>query len=498
MTAIAPTLLRRIVSIGMPVATIVVLVTVALGLFIDRSNADGLLSTLMSTQELTFFYWGQDRLANVVPAMTIPIRDEIWNFYAQSAIRGASFFALVLLFAGFHLRSARTAVSSTLLSLSTLAVGLLVVVLLDGHAGMTFIFEQPYAFGTVAFLVGIWAMIASPMSARLAGAALIVIGTLVNPTVIVFCPVAFVLVEWSAAGLRRASLAAAAAIGALGVTVVATKWFYAGPSQADLYNDYSLRRAMDGLPTAVDNILGSVRIIPTLITVVVAGAVLVARRRSLSRQLQVAYAAAVPYGAFFVLAFSANRWVEINLHSYRYFFPLYCAALFVIAGAVTELVTIAADWYTVRLRSGRPPSKRVALAATAAVYAVLGVAAIGGLTRATPIVALSNARPLVEAARANDAQLLVGNYWVVWPAVIQGRAEGLDLLGVSYRSDPIADEILDAVDDELTDGQVALLCVDGDAARCMTEFSQFSGRTWALASASESGPLVIQVIPAAP
>lgn len=50
-------------------------------------DGDGLLTALISTQKLTWYFWGQDRLLNFIPALAYPIHDIEWNLRAQIFLR---------------------------------------------------------------------------------------------------------------------------------------------------------------------------------------------------------------------------------------------------------------------------------------------------------------------------------------------------------------------------------------------------------------------------
>lgn len=463
--------------------TVVLLVAIAMGLFLGETNADALVPALISTQRLTFFYWGQDRLASLVPLLASPVGDEIRNFYVQSALLGAAFFTLVMLFVRFHLRLARPASSPWLVPLGALVAGLLVVALVDPITGYTFVFEQPYALSSVLFLVGTRATVADRVPVWACGVALVVVAALVNPFVVALCPVAFVLVDGEA-GNRRAVRAIVIAVGALVVAMLASRWFHDGPSQSDLYRDFSIRRAIDELPTAVRQIAVSVRFVPAALVVIAGVALLIARRATLPPRLRRAYVGAPVFGIVWLVVFSGNRWVEINLVLPRYFFPLYGAMLLVIAGAVAEVVAIADE----RLADGgvRPPART---AVTAGAYAVAAVAALVGVERAGTVPVLDEAGPVVELARSGDVQLVAGTYWDVWPAVVRGRAEGLELLGVTERSIATRAEILSVVDRELAAaGHVELVCVDDDHQICLNWLSAVTGRAWTTAPAAPPTP----------
>ena len=52
-----------------------------------NEDSDGLLTTIMSLQKVTVYFWGEDRLGNLLPALTMWIHDPTGNAYAQIALR---------------------------------------------------------------------------------------------------------------------------------------------------------------------------------------------------------------------------------------------------------------------------------------------------------------------------------------------------------------------------------------------------------------------------
>lgn len=56
-------------------------------------NGDGILTALISTQKLTWYFWGQDRLLNVIPALATFVSNVEWNLRLQIFLR--AFFAFL-------------------------------------------------------------------------------------------------------------------------------------------------------------------------------------------------------------------------------------------------------------------------------------------------------------------------------------------------------------------------------------------------------------------
>jgi hypothetical protein len=64
--------------------------------YAGSANADVLMSSIMSLQNLTVYYWGQNRLLNVLPALAYPFRDPHQNLQAILYITAASYFAFLI------------------------------------------------------------------------------------------------------------------------------------------------------------------------------------------------------------------------------------------------------------------------------------------------------------------------------------------------------------------------------------------------------------------
>lgn len=61
-------------------------------------NADVLLNSVMSIQNITLFYWGQNRLANILPLLTSFIKDPSINLYVVLFITAFTHYLLLFLF----------------------------------------------------------------------------------------------------------------------------------------------------------------------------------------------------------------------------------------------------------------------------------------------------------------------------------------------------------------------------------------------------------------
>jgi len=84
---------RRDVAFLIAVAILAGLTFPLTTILAGTQNADGVITALISTQKLTWYFWGQDRFLNFIPALAMPIVDVEWNLRFQIFLR--TFFAFL-------------------------------------------------------------------------------------------------------------------------------------------------------------------------------------------------------------------------------------------------------------------------------------------------------------------------------------------------------------------------------------------------------------------
>lgn len=489
-------------------ATISLLTLLAMRGLLRNTNADGLLYSLISTDHLTFYYWGQGRLASLVPAMASPVRDEWLNLRVQMFILGCSFFGLIAAFVWAHRRTYPPSTSALVgfLAALTLAAATAALALLPRTA-YTFVFEQQYAFSMVLYLVSIHLVTqARSAAARLVGSLTTLAAVLVIPATALFLPFAWPLSNGAPSRVRRCVEMTGVTALSLLASVLAGSRFYGGPSESELYNNFSPRRALDGVPLAIEGIADSVRIIPTVLALTVACVVLWVRRRRLSPLLVSVVAGAVVFALGWLVLFSGNRWVELNGFGYRYYFPVYAAGILVVAAAISELIDALLQRLPTTARAGdiaTPPEVSAGGRAAVTVLAGAGALAVTWMaafpTAVDWLPVLRNAEPATVAAERFDAEFVVGDYWQVWPTVFLGRSTGNDLLGIAYRSDPLVHDVRNAVASALDEGRdVRIVCLGEILDVCLDRFTSFTGREWQVSDTIVRSPLIVELDPLEP
>lgn len=465
------------------IAVLAGLVSLAMCRGLPATNADSLLTALISTERLTVFYWGQNRLASVVPALASPVRQVRWNHLAQTAVLAASFFVLIGSFVRFHARRTRTRTTWPVLVVSTLFTGLVVLALLTTTSTYVLVLEQQYALSTVIFLGGLTALGGTSWKGHLAGVAALIVATMIIPSTILLTPLV-VLTQRGARRRERWAVAGGAGLVSFVIASAASRTLAPEYPATRDYTDFSGRRLADGFGEAAGNLVGSVRPWPTLLVAAACVTILLSRRHSSVRVISATYVLCPVAAVGWVALFSANAWVETNQFAFRYFFIAYAAAMLPLAGAVTE----ACAWAAIRLDASRlRPAVPAPLAATVtAVVVVVGTV----LVARTDIASIDAGAALADDAERHDADIVVGDYWRVWPAMFASRADGGDLLAAAPRAEVLRDEFLRRAD---RSGSLNAYCLGVEAPSCVNDLNLATQTPWELVSVRSTRPLVIEV-----
>lgn len=442
----------------------------------DFINADTVLGSIMSLQNVTLYFWGQNRLLNILPFAVSWITDPQSNLLALLYLASLATFSLLLLLALFARRAVAGRSDLVLPVFAALSATYLLVASPHGIYLMS-IAHPEYALALLLAGAGVYvvwfAAIGAP--ARLALAVppvLLAIG--LNPATAI--PLSLTL---AVASLYRRRISGPDAI--LFAIVVGGFVGWSAVSRlhgSESYNAFSADDMAGKLARATGSIaeMAQPSAVAALALALLAG--LAVRRWRVRRGPGVdptpaaipAVAALCLFGALWFLLFSTNRWVEMNAFSSRYFIPVAFA-----------LVAVAAIGWAGVLRDVAPRIR-------AAIVVPLVAAAI--IVTATPIRPITDFvvfRTVAPLPRSPSG-LYAGDYWRAWPAVFRDLMAGHEAYGLTYRGEGNQKAVRRHVRAELaTRGTFTLLCIGDPVEACAGEAGRILGRSTITASAP-AGP----------
>jgi hypothetical protein len=428
-------------------------------------NADSILPALVSTQNVTWYYWGQNRFGNLLPALTSWIWDVDLNLKAQILLRafcaalGPVFFILVL------------RPKARLIPVYCATIAAMIFLERDLLAHWYWTDAQPY--GTSLALLAPSLLVVTHswrFNAGSAGIAILVLFLLmvalwVNLSAVLFALPLFLglaVVDRSRQFLALAVLLALAyGLDSAHAAHVERNFAYA-----------ALRPSWAATLKAVSNLADEIRGLPMLL--LAAGAIL-ASWTLRSRQIVRTASLMLAVSALVFLVTANLQWVQENLSLSRYFLiPVTatvatCATLVVEAAA--KLMAQVQPWNRLLL-----PSVSLALLILAAALIVLPLNLQCRFVAGPPELAAA-----VDLVDKTNASFVDGDYWLVWPAVfLANRNARGPIFGLAYRAEGARRPIRNFA---ASHPHPVILCIGKSLTDCVDRFASTLG--WKRVSARE-------------
>ncbi len=435
-------------------------------------DADQIMYSLMSLRHLTLFYWAQNRLANVLPLLAVPLRDPEANLFACLVIANLFFFGLLLAVAKYisvrlHDDSEGRADLNHRLVFALMVGG---VVLMFNTASIDKIgaHHYEYTFSPLCAFLAYWITVRQKNPAKYVySAILLFVATGVNYGVVLIV-LAMVVVTVLADRHRVMDIVAFCATG---VAAFAT-WRFLSRLSADgnaKYWQFNLINIDASITRAATNLLVGVRPEAALIVLVVAPAVamlLAARqdRQLQSRESRLAVLGAVAFSAAWLLVFSNNQWVQMNGYAFRYFIP----AILAVFGVATYGLCRAMGEVCMLARCNQMAQNVLAIV----ILAVVAVSLYRPFVPPRDYAALRQ----VDDLPAGQVHLYAGDYWQVWPAVMRDMMERQESFGLADRAVGDREGLERFLESNALFGKtVAIGCMNAKVDECLAQAREWLG-----------------------
>jgi len=439
---------------------LILLCAVAAGVFLPLTrnlagiqDGDGILTALMSTQHLTWYFWGQDRLLNLLPAIASPITDIEWNLRFQVFLR--SFFAYLspIGFLVFFSRSPR------FLLLATAITNIILLSALSAY-GQFNVYVQHSMFCTSLVLLGLSYLL---MHANLPAVVKLVLVALIcglmyatNYALLVYA-LPFALLMIIANWPDKARYIAFFACNCIGVVLAKLHGKYFGERSTE----FGISPSIDALTTSLGIIYEHVSIVVVIVAIVVAGVLY--RRAHVTKPL-VLLAGIAAAGGMILVVCSAT-WVQMNLYNIRYFLT----SIIVVAAVLSAVIAAAILRWNVS--TARLAGVSFALIATGIIFALGSFNSAYSTLVGAPWRTSSDA--VGEAVVQQKARLVIGGYWDVWPTVYaaekyeqQHHLPDFKVFGGAYKGHPMEQAF---VEQTAGKGDQVAICYLDSASACVNE-----------------------------
>jgi hypothetical protein len=424
-------------------------------------GGDAILTSVISLQKLTLYFWWQDRFGNLLPLLAAWIRNPIDNATAQLWLRFLAGLVAPTFFCSFFFRRPADIWRAAILGDALLLAFARAKPLYE-------IFVQASPYGPSLACAGLASMLLRAPGPRLggtlstlAGILLVVAAYIVNVGLVILAlPIvglfALLLPSVHAARLLVVHLVAAA-IGLILPRLVVPEF----PTPLGLI------APIDGIGRFAAY-AWKVTGWPYLLVATVVGALAVAPlwrlgRTGIVRPWSSAVAILLGVAVLNFAIVGSSRWVAMNNSQPRYFMPVYLLLLSL--GGLSL-------WAAVRFAGRRRLPAHLAFVGLAGALLLVAGLRLPGPTGSALIEERWDGLAKAVAARYVRQSLdgIVGDYWAVWPAVLMTESyhyaagyDGANVLGITYRGGV---RRADFVARLATRGELRLACIDLEPKAC--------------------------------
>ena len=368
-------------------------------------DADTILQSLMSTQKVTLFYWGQDRYANFLPFIYSWIKSPKLNLLLIIFSSGLAYFLLLELVsdACAKYRKQNVGIFRTVLFLCLVLISVLV---LNKKGIYVFAYSaQPYS---LSFLLVGWAWVFATqqkcgLSSTLTIALMLFVAIGINPSIILICIVSFIFLYTSSRNPQFLLIPLLTLL-FFGFWQDASKASLAGHEN---YAQLSAELLLKGLWGSVKHFTESTETLALTVSLLASTLILNAINFKGTSRFK-ANPLIVVMGAFALtwwMIFSMSSYVSRNEFHFRYFFPTLLALLVFISLTLADFLLALKE--------------RIMVLAVGAVHVVI-LAII--ITPYKPIAYWHSSGVFDSVGQylhATESRILTGGYWQVWPALFR-------------------------------------------------------------------------------
>jgi hypothetical protein len=367
---------------------------------VGMQSGDGILPALMSTQKLTWYFWGQDRFLNFLPALAKPFSNIEWNLRFQLFLRAFFAFLAPVGIIYFFNQSAKfvafaTAITNLILSLTTSQLAIFNI----------YLEENPFCTSLVLFAFSLYAI--RQNERRLVWLIIsLLFGFIAYATNMALLVIAFPLILLSIVfGLMpRWRLFIFLVVNILSVWLAIAHARHHGEGQTP-FNQVNITSA--AVRAGYESVIANVSWVILLLMGLLVLAVGVMRRVPKLWSLSLMMLSCI----LFIGLLSCSIWPQTNGYHVRYYL------VFVIAFASGIGYVVAHLFNPLIWGSARG---QISLIFILGLEIFLGLHGISSdFAGITGTVWRARSHAVANEVLAQKVQLIIGDYWDVWPAVYE-------------------------------------------------------------------------------
>ncbi|EKG40239.1 hypothetical protein L6216_03230 [Pseudomonas syringae pv. syringae] len=409
-------------------------------------DGDGILTSLISTQKLTWYFWGQDRLLNVIPALASPFSDVETNLRVQVFFRSMFAYLSPLGILIFFNRSPR------FLLVAIAITNIIVLACLSQYGKFNF-YVQHNTFGTsMVMLAFAYALTYSQLpKAVIAVIALFVcsVAYATNYALLTYAiPVIFLLgvlrwPDWK----RYLSFFV---INGLAILIAR----YHSQTFGVVSTDFGMLISLQGIIESLNSIYQNLNLGAFLIFLAMTA---ISYQVSAEKKF-LELSAVVCVGLGIIVLLANTVWLQMNLYNIRYFLTSELIIASVMGFVIARMLMLGQYRYA------------LIIPGLGLIYCVF-VSSRGFDADYDELVAApwrSNSEAVAKLAVEEKAEVITGGFWDVWPALFETKhlQPDLPVYGAAFRGGVLRDDFLATTKGK---GEFTALCFFDTTELCVNE-----------------------------
>lgn len=428
-------------------------------------NADVIMNSIMSLQKVTIFYWGQNRLFNLVPLILSPIKAPGYNLGIHLVFFSFTFFMLLYIIAGIlkkrasdlFLHSQRMIFFVLVFCLFFLFKPSTVFDIVIGHIE----YSLSYLLLIVCFLFLLSKQI--PVFFKLSGSiVMLFLATGVNFSIVI--PALFLALHMflSRKTHRRSILL-------IGFSAIffffIWQWISSySPSPGISYGDFDLSDLVNNLIKVTKNIAQAIYPLRVCCFSIISILTLLFSPKRMNNLLVIDLCSLAFLCCGWIFLFSNSAWIHANQYHFRYF-------ILTLMGFLIILV-----FFILRTLDVLHPSKLLykTILCSLILYFLISSFPFQPWEKYSVFERVGSVTVKEEG---NQVTFYGGDYWYVWPAVMRDLIQGKEAFGICFRGDSNRSNVVSSAEQESESrGYVKIICLNASETDCQGQADHIWGK----------------------
>lgn len=428
-------------------------------------NADVIINSVMSLQKVTLYYWGQNRLLNVLPFIFSSITEPSVNLLAVLFFTSICFYLLLYYFSRMAVVLLGAGKNDEIsLKVFILTSALYVFIFKPFAIFEISLAHIEYSFPALLLSFASFNMLRNQESNNkflwlIISFLMIFTATGLNPSTLI--PVVFVAIGsvFYKKKIRFGELSLVT-ISVFSFVI----WNAVSKKYGNMpYNDFKIEILLTGLEKVLNGLFSVINLPYLLLLIILISLfkiiyLIYFKNSSHNNLFSFCSSSLVIFATSWFLFFSASRWVEMSLFVWRYFIFAIFAVLFMLSIYLLnfiEKLDNVKSWIL-----------------TGTIFLLVSLSLISPIRSFSEYKVFQRVNSLTEPG----SNLYAGDYWVVWPSVLRDMMHGHEAYGLTFRGDANRATVGEYVRKRINqNGSVSVFCLNDQAENCINQVNSIVG-----------------------